>query len=283
MEKANVYDIFEQMMRDLIVELPSNPVEHLLDKLSPEKQKESSLVIIVGSKGRKQYALALSEHFGYDCVSVGDLLNKEINKKSDLGQLIQDHKKKYEYVPDEIAIELVMKYVEKSKKEQQPSQLIIEGFPRTRKQAMALVKAGLVPDKFILLEESEKATRTRIEDELYNAEDEEKRVTLAEARRISKRCVDEQNYHMQGVLDVFKGHNVSVVDAGNDQSTVLEDIARVFNLSPANHIPTRAPRVLLCGPPGSGRTVQAKKVAEKFKMVHVTTFGQQDRKTMKLW
>lgn len=37
MEKANVYDIFEQMMRDLIVELPDNPVEHLLDKLSPEK------------------------------------------------------------------------------------------------------------------------------------------------------------------------------------------------------------------------------------------------------
>lgn len=65
--------------------------------------------------------MALSEHFGYDCVSVGDLLNKEINKKSDLGQLIQDHKKKYEYVPDEIAIELVMKYVEKSKKEQEPS------------------------------------------------------------------------------------------------------------------------------------------------------------------
>lgn len=59
-----------------------------------------------------------------------------------------------------------------------------------------MVKAGLVPDKFILLEESEKATRTRIEDELYNAEDEEKRVTLAEARRISKRCVDEQGYHM---------------------------------------------------------------------------------------
>lgn len=116
MEKSNVYDVFEGMMKDLIIELPEDPVKHMLDKLKPENKSES-LVIIMGPPGSqwKEHALSLSDHFKYESVSVGDLLNKEISKKSDLGKLIHDHKKKYEYVPDSIATELVMKFTEKMK------------------------------------------------------------------------------------------------------------------------------------------------------------------------
>ena len=42
-----------------------------------------------GSK-RKEHALALAEHFKFESVSVGDLLNKEISKKSELGKCIKE-------------------------------------------------------------------------------------------------------------------------------------------------------------------------------------------------
>jgi adenylate kinase family enzyme len=40
-------------------------------------------------------------------ISVGDLLQREITKKSDFGKRIYESRKKYAYIEDEIVIELV--------------------------------------------------------------------------------------------------------------------------------------------------------------------------------
>jgi adenylate kinase len=47
-------------------------------------------IFISGPTGsnRKEVALALAEHFNWTCISVGDLLKKEVSKKSDLGKAI---------------------------------------------------------------------------------------------------------------------------------------------------------------------------------------------------
>jgi adenylate kinase len=64
---------------------------------------------MVGPAGsnRKENALALAEYFGWTCVSVGDLLKKELSKKSEFAATIQEAFKLYRYVPDHIVIELV--------------------------------------------------------------------------------------------------------------------------------------------------------------------------------
>jgi adenylate kinase family enzyme len=41
------------------------------------------------------------------CISVGDLLKKEISKKSDFGKQIVESRKTYSYVDDKIVIKLV--------------------------------------------------------------------------------------------------------------------------------------------------------------------------------
>ena len=70
-------------------------------------------MIIVGPPGskRKEIALSLSEYLSEEgnfvCISVGDLLNKEISKKSEFGKLIVESRKTYSYVKDEIVIDLV--------------------------------------------------------------------------------------------------------------------------------------------------------------------------------
>ena len=47
-----------------------------------------------------------------ECISVGDLLQKEITKKSDFGKLIFESRKNYSYIQDEIVIDLVKIHIE---------------------------------------------------------------------------------------------------------------------------------------------------------------------------
>jgi len=64
-------------------------------------------------------------------------------------------------------------------KEQPCASWIIEGFPRTRLQAIALQKMGIVPDKFIMLDIGESISVDKVkrnlksEDEIINFGEEE--------------------------------------------------------------------------------------------------------------
>lgn len=118
--------------------------------------------MLVGPSGsqRKEHALSLSEYFmdyhafeQFSVISVGDLLNKEVQKRSEYGREIEESRQTYSYVKDEIVIELVRKQIQ----EQEEGQIswIIEGFPRTEMQAIALMKMGIIPDKFIMLTQND--------------------------------------------------------------------------------------------------------------------------------
>jgi adenylate kinase family enzyme len=63
----------------------------------------------VGPPGslRKENALALSEYFGWACISLSDLLKKELSKKSEFAQQITEAFRLYRYVPDSVVIELI--------------------------------------------------------------------------------------------------------------------------------------------------------------------------------
>ena len=71
--------------------------------------------------------MSLAEYFNQEMVSISDLLTKELNKKSEIGEKIRSHKNKHEYVDDDIVIDLVSKYISQFEKENK--NWIIEGFP----------------------------------------------------------------------------------------------------------------------------------------------------------
>lgn len=61
-------------------------------------------------------------------------------------------------------IDLVTKEIEECESEKQS--WIIQGFPRTKVQALALQKIGIVPDKFIHLNINSSASLARIKSNL---------------------------------------------------------------------------------------------------------------------
>lgn len=81
----------------------------------------------------------LKEDLGIDninYISVSDLLMREINKRSEYGKRIYESRKTYSYIEDEIVIDLVQNHIEEC--ERKNKGWILEGFPRTRMQALAL-------------------------------------------------------------------------------------------------------------------------------------------------
>jgi adenylate kinase family enzyme len=72
----------------------------------------------------------ISEQGRFVSFSVDDLLNKEIKKKSEIGQKILQERENNNYISDEIIIRLVDGQIQTLEESQKS--WILEGFPKTR-------------------------------------------------------------------------------------------------------------------------------------------------------
>lgn len=96
-------------MKALIVNKPTDPVDFLIKKL---QQPEMMRIVLLRPPGSDGKSLALTlvevEHLqNVVPISVGDLIDNEIIKRSAFGKEIEQNRKSFSYVKDEIVIELL--------------------------------------------------------------------------------------------------------------------------------------------------------------------------------
>ena len=179
-----------------------------------------------------------------------------------MGARIAEAKKTYSYIDDEIVIDIVTKTIKQFEKEKK--NWIIEGYPRTREQALSLTKMDFIPDRMILLEVADKLTEERV---IENLKKEDAHKVTKDPAEIAKAVVQEYKTHIDGVKDIYSG-NIAVIDGNKRQDVVLQEIARILKFKQVN-APKTCPKILLIGLPGSGKTTQARMLAEKLKVIHV--------------
>lgn len=114
-------------------------------------------VFLVGPQGShsKEVASSLATKFKWQSVSLGTILKNEVANKTPHASEIQKALSNQRFISDSLAIELVKKEV--SRLEKEGVSWIIEGFPRSSVQALALQQLGIVPDKVMLLNIKEHA------------------------------------------------------------------------------------------------------------------------------
>jgi adenylate kinase len=129
LEDKKVYELFEKLLKDLIIIKPKDPIDYLIKRI---KTKDIKRIFITGSAGteRKEISLSLGEHFGYNVISIGDLIQKEITKKLEIGRKLENKVNKCNLVDDELIIEILKKELIKLEKDR--VSYIVEGFPRNR-------------------------------------------------------------------------------------------------------------------------------------------------------
>jgi adenylate kinase len=91
--------------------------------------------------GKGTYASRLTAILGIPHISTGDIVRDEIKAQTELGKTIREYSDKGELVPDEIIIRLLTKRLRKPDCERG---FILDGFPRTKKQAEALDKISKI-------------------------------------------------------------------------------------------------------------------------------------------
>uniref|UniRef100_A0A8C2WUT3 Adenylate kinase 8 n=1 Tax=Cyclopterus lumpus TaxID=8103 RepID=A0A8C2WUT3_CYCLU len=157
---------------------------------------------------------------------------------------------------------------------------VLEGFPQTRLQALSLQQAGVLPEHVVLLEAPDDVLSQRDQGELVDpltgdAYHETFVWPLDDsvARRLEGRSPPEgqrmaelqrHRFEVTGLSSAYQ-HVLKVINADQPHADVYQQVLAFVRTRRRS----RTPRILLLGPPGSGKSHQARLLSQKYKMVDV--------------
>ena len=196
--------------------------------------------------GKGTQSQMLKEKYGYVHISTGDLLRAEIASGSELGCEVKNIIDKGNLVSDELMIDIIKSKLTEIK----GKPFILDGFPRTLKQAESL--DGILDDNYetIYLELSREDAVKRIESRLtcscgksYNMNDEALKPKVAGICDIcGKELVKRDDDNAQAfivrydnflnntkvLIDYYKNKNkLHIVDVNRNINDIFEDISRI--------------------------------------------------------
>lgn len=253
LEKNEVYDLFGQLLKQLLVEQPENPIAFLKEQLGADPPLT---VCVIGPPGieRRLYCKRLAEDFKVSHIHVGQLLrgNRDVSEQVAAGSLIDD--------------DLVIATVREAVKKTKGKGYILDGFPRTMVQAKALAQKdmGFSLDNVLLLNAREQAIKDGFAAKLALG-----KPPTDKEDTINKR-LQQYSRHVLGIADMLKNVIRPIqVSASDEQAVTYVTIKRNIHLRPYSNATQRPHRVCIVGACGSGRTTQATFVAKQFGLVHV--------------
>ncbi|MCW8966259.1 MAG: nucleoside monophosphate kinase [Candidatus Pacearchaeota archaeon] len=148
-------------------------------------------IIGIQGSGKGTQAKLIAKKYKLKRVSVGDLLRKEVGKKSRIGKFLMKYIRKGFLAPNKLVDKLVLKNTPKNN-------FIIDGFPRDEKQLKTADKINL--DKVILLTLPKKEVIKRIK----------------KRKRIEHRK-DDNDKSLEKRLEIFHKHSPLIVKHFKDK------------------------------------------------------------------
>ena len=268
-DQHKVYDLFEKLFKELIVNKPESPIDYLIERI---QRKETKRIFITGYPGtdRKDVSLAISGALGYSCLSVDHLLEREISKKLENAHQIEQNYNINALVDDDIVIELVRNQL--IKYEEDNVSYIIEGFPRNRTQAIFLQSVGLLPDNVIILT----TTREKAETKVFNKLKEKGILKKSdeELKILAKNSIDEAELNIRAVEDVFAGFYCELpVEKFETPNEVVDELAKLSKFRAKTNAARRPPRIILAAPPSSGKMSIVNRLAQKLQIIPISILG----------
>ena len=117
-------------------------------------------IILNGASGCGKGSMAgfLTRDFGLVHISTGDLFREQIAKQTPLGKKVESYVSTGKWVPDEVTIEVLL---DRIKQPDCAKGVILDGFPRTLNQAIALDKV-LDIDLVIAIDVTDEIVQTRL-------------------------------------------------------------------------------------------------------------------------
>ncbi|XP_062399906.1 adenylate kinase 8 [Sardina pilchardus] len=279
-EKHEVFDLLQSLVRNLVVDKPEDPIQYLIGMLK-KGSVEVPRVILLGppAAGKRTVTRAVCERTQAIRVTVNHIL-KEDPDFSGQAQQCQDRGEK---IPSDLWIRMVRSRL--SRIDCVRRGWVLEGIPRTREEALSLQEAGIAPDHVVILDAPddvliERSLGKRIDPEtgdVYHvAFMRPESVEVLKRLEPPKELVTEELVAKQlhqyrreahGLLRTYGPHLCCI----NTDQPHLDVCAQVLSYVLMRHRSSapHTPRILLFGPPGSGKSLQAGLLAHKYNIMDI--------------
>ncbi|KAJ1336837.1 hypothetical protein BSLG_006940 [Batrachochytrium salamandrivorans] len=236
-------EVFEQVQRTFV----DPPLYH------------PNIIFVLGGpgSGKGTQCERLAVEFQLTHISAGDLLRDEVQRQSDVGNMVAGMMKEGKIVPMDIILTLLREEIKKSITS---VGFLIDGFPRAMDQALEFEKR-IGPCRLVLA---------------FTCSLEVLEQRLLERGKTSGRA-DDNIATIQKRFFTFKEQSIPVIEyyKGKEIISSERSIDEVYDDSRRVLIPPKPlfhPNIVfVLGGPGSGKGTQCERLAKRFNLVHIST------------
>ncbi|XP_054249232.1 adenylate kinase 8 [Indicator indicator] len=279
-EERELFQLLQNMLEELLIHKPADPIQFMIDHLKQNKD-DAPRICVLGppASGKTTVAMWLCKRLDAVHISQETLLFKEILAVTKEAKAYKERKEK---IPTALWANLIQERL--SNVDCIKQGWILEGFPENQEQAWMLQSSGIIPRHVVVLYAPdtvliERNTGKRIDpvtEEVYHTTFDWPSDPLVQQRLVKPEDLSEQEvsknlleYH-RNFPDIFQIYHKVLKSINADQPSVdvLSQVLTYVQTRPRSAAPF-TPRILFCGPPGSGKSLQAALIAQKYGVVNI--------------
>ncbi|KAM9641383.1 adenylate kinase 8 isoform 2-T2 [Trichechus inunguis] len=279
-EANHIFEMMQTMLEQLLIYQPKDPIPFMIDHLQRDSDNVPKIVILgPPASGKTTIAMWLCKHLNSNLLTMENLMAKEF---SQLAAEATRHYQKSKIVPSRLLVRLIQERL--NDEECIRRGWILDGIPETREQALMIQSLGIIPRHVIVLSAPdtvliERNVGKRIDPqtgEIYHTTFDWPPESEIQNRLIAPEGISELEtarklleYH-RNIVRIMPSYPKILKVISSDQPCV-DVFYQVLTYVQTNHRSNApfTPRVLLCGPVGSGKSLQAALLAQKYGLVNV--------------
>ncbi|XP_027018590.2 adenylate kinase 8 isoform X2 [Tachysurus fulvidraco] len=276
-EKHEIFDLIQTLVRNLLIDKPEDPIQYLIGLLKRESI-EVPRILILGppASGKTTVAKKLCEHIGAIHITSSSILKDDTELRRETKQYTEESQE----IPQALWIKLIVERL--SKADCVRRGWVLEAIPKSRQEALCLQASGIAPEHVVMLQARDDVLTERnlgkridpVTGDVYHVtfmwpESAEVAQRLERPDKDTEMTRQLQAYHreLQGLQDAYS-NSLKIIDADQPHVDVFGQVLS-YVLSRHRSDAPHTPRILLFGPPGCGKSLQASLLAQKYNLVDI--------------
>ncbi|KAM6954520.1 adenylate kinase 8 [Aplochiton taeniatus] len=280
-EKHEIFDLVQNLVTNLMVDKPNDPILYLIGLLK-RCTVEVPRIMLLGppASGKRSIARKLCESLHAIHITDTNLLQED----TELTKTALEYRDRGEEIPGEVWVSMIQQRLAKIDCFRRG--WLLEGFPRTRREALGLQEAGIAPEHVVMLEAPDSVLLERgvgkrvdpLTGDVYHLtfvwptnQEVQQRLELPSGRSLSEEQRLAELYQYRREVHALQRTYPSMLktfDADQPHTDVYDQVLN-YILSLQRTMAPHTPRILLFGPPGSGKSLMAKLISQKYNIVNV--------------